>query len=177
MILTKLVILARNIAKPLTLVGLKENWILLGVSDAAYDIVLFEGRVGYEIRLVNGTQVSPDVKFYPENTDANILCWSSKVLKNKVTSTTSAELHALARVVKVMPAYLKLTEALKGIRPQVIYEVDSKPLISQLHTGKSASEPALRGLLDYVIQEFHKRKASVRWVPTAQFTAVYQMET
>eukprot|EP00919_Chromeraceae_sp_WS-2016_P046168 GHVR01109744.1.p1 GENE.GHVR01109744.1~~GHVR01109744.1.p1 ORF type:complete len:119 (+),score=3.35 GHVR01109744.1:261-617(+) len=90
--------------------------------------------------------------------DVNLLCWSSKVLKYKLASSCKLELHALMRVIiiKVVPTYIKLALPLTGRKPKIVYEVDSKPLMSQLHSVKVSqlhsvkvrAEPSLQGVLD-----------------------------
>eukprot|EP00919_Chromeraceae_sp_WS-2016_P058187 GHVR01138160.1.p1 GENE.GHVR01138160.1~~GHVR01138160.1.p1 ORF type:complete len:261 (-),score=35.54 GHVR01138160.1:122-904(-) len=163
-VLMKLVQLANQRYTPLVLQAVDGDWMLLGTSDAAYDIRTFEGRIGYQVKLVATNMNAEDL-------EVNILSWSSRTLKNKLASTTEAELHALAKVIKIMPLYIDLVLNLTGRAPSVVYEVDSKPLMSQLQSEKSASEPALQGLLSYVCQEREKQKAVVKWIPTNKLSA------
>eukprot|EP00919_Chromeraceae_sp_WS-2016_P019800 GHVR01047023.1.p1 GENE.GHVR01047023.1~~GHVR01047023.1.p1 ORF type:complete len:187 (+),score=11.95 GHVR01047023.1:247-807(+) len=110
LILIKLVNLSKEIAKPLILSSVKGNWKLIGVSDSAYDISTYEGRIGFEIRLISDYCSELVVS-------NNILCWSSKVLRNKLASTTSAEMHALLKAIKTMPLYISLAKSLTGKTP------------------------------------------------------------
>eukprot|EP00919_Chromeraceae_sp_WS-2016_P019203 GHVR01045727.1.p1 GENE.GHVR01045727.1~~GHVR01045727.1.p1 ORF type:complete len:615 (-),score=58.73 GHVR01045727.1:1173-3017(-) len=139
---------------------------LIGISDASYDIREYDGRIGFEIRLTDEHAQAHELS---EN--ENLLTWGSKMLKLKVGSTTSAELHAHMKVVKLMPKYIELFKKLTGKNPKVEYIVDSRPLINQLQTGKAFSEPALQGVLDYVIQERARQGASVHWIESRKITA------
>eukprot|EP00919_Chromeraceae_sp_WS-2016_P073637 GHVR01174143.1.p1 GENE.GHVR01174143.1~~GHVR01174143.1.p1 ORF type:complete len:200 (+),score=13.76 GHVR01174143.1:573-1172(+) len=164
--LDKLIVKAQNSLQPLILNATAKQWKLVGISDASYDIREYEGRVGFEIRLMHEETKLDEVGKY-----VNLLAWGSKVLRNKVASTTSAELHAHQRVIKLMPRYISLFNALLGEHPKVEYVVDSKPLMTQLITGKSTAEPALQGILQYVIQERISQHATVLWVSTGHMTA------
>eukprot|EP00919_Chromeraceae_sp_WS-2016_P022952 GHVR01054626.1.p1 GENE.GHVR01054626.1~~GHVR01054626.1.p1 ORF type:complete len:159 (+),score=14.09 GHVR01054626.1:767-1243(+) len=134
-VLIKVVQRARQLYKPLVLSAIEGDWMLVGSSDASYDIKTYQGRVGYQIKLVSSKCSSEEI---------NILTWSSRVLRNKLSSTTAAELHALAKVIKAMPLYIDLVVKLTGRTPTV-YEVDNKPLtvtLSEINVRTSTARTA-----------------------------------
>eukprot|EP00919_Chromeraceae_sp_WS-2016_P016187 GHVR01038716.1.p4 GENE.GHVR01038716.1~~GHVR01038716.1.p4 ORF type:complete len:101 (-),score=9.53 GHVR01038716.1:18-320(-) len=82
--------------KPFILEAIQGDWMLVGTSDAAYDISTYEGRVGYDNRTCTRCPTSNElgvlvISCAEEQVGLYYFCGTTRFV-----STTSAELHALS---------------------------------------------------------------------------------
>ena len=150
--------------RPLVLEHVSEPALVWWV-DASFNIKTCEGRIGWEVQLVEASSIGSDVTSISLH---NVLAWRSKRLDRKLASTTSAELMALQEGTRVAPLYLRLAECLWRVRPRVVFVTDSQPLLGWLRTGWVQSDPAVQGVLDLVKSRLNDMHAEVLWVPTAK---------
>jgi hypothetical protein len=143
--------------------GVKDP-VLVWWVDASYHIKTCEGRLGWEVQLVDSSELAG--KEIYEITKHNLLAWRSRRCERKLASTTSAELMALQEGVKLAPAYSNYIKELWMKAPRVIFITDNQPLLGWLRTGWIQTDPALQGVLDFVRSRIHDMKAEVLWVPT-----------
>ena len=133
--------------------------------DASFNIKTCEGRIGWEMQVVEASSIGSDISSIPCH---NVVSWRSKRVTRKLASTTSAELMALVEGTRVVPAYVRLAECLWRVRPKVVFVTDSQPLLGWLRTGWVDSDPAVQGVLDLARSRLHDVNGQVLWVPTAK---------
>eukprot|EP00918_Siedleckia_nematoides_P066166 GHVU01143884.1.p1 GENE.GHVU01143884.1~~GHVU01143884.1.p1 ORF type:complete len:1180 (+),score=96.66 GHVU01143884.1:451-3540(+) len=138
--------------------GLKGAARLSCFSDASFSLNNLECRVGHKIFLY-GVDDEND-----GSNNENIIAWRTKEIKEKIDSSTSAELLGLKGAVKSVWEFVPVIESLWGERVPVEFVIDSKPLHWQLVTGETKAEPKMKRHLTYVLQELKALSASVRWV-------------
>jgi len=131
--------------------------------DASYSIATCDGRVGYEIQLVDTSMIRDGVTNMPYS---NLVGWKSQRCVRKLCSTTSAELVALLEGVKMVPLYTRFIESLWCKAPRVIFVSDSQPMMGWLNTGWVTSDPIMQGQLDLVKSRLDDMRADVLWVST-----------
>ena len=142
--------------------------------NAAYDLQRCEGRLGWELQLVDRSvltarKLQDTIKRVPR--DVSIVSWRSRRVKRKLGSSTAAELLALRDAVKMMPYYSKVVKHLWGVQPLEVYITDNQPLLRWLNNLHLQSDPEWEGTLQYVMQGIKERTAEVIWVPTTEQTA------
>ena len=90
--------------------------------DASYNIRSCDGRLGWEIQVVDRKWLgNDDVAKLPYS---NVVMWRSQRCKRKLVSTTGAELLALLEGVKKSPLYSKMILTMWGKEPPVIFVTD-----------------------------------------------------
>jgi hypothetical protein len=149
---------------PLVLEAVKKPALVFWV-DASYNVNTCDGRLGWEVQVVEADSIGDDVTSITVN---NVLAWRSKRCDRKLASTTSAELMALVEGVKLAPAYVTLVERLWGSTPRVVFVTDNQPLLAWLQTGWVQTDPAVQGVCDLARQQIHEMRAEVLWVPTSK---------
>lgn len=149
---------------PLVLEAVKKPALVFWV-DASYNVTTCDGRLGWEVQIVEADSIGDDVAAITEN---NVLAWRSRRCERKLASTTSAELMALLEGVKLAPAYVKLVERLWGSKPRVVFVTDNQPLLAWLQTGWVQTDPAVQGVCDLVRERIHDMCAEVLWVATSK---------
>jgi hypothetical protein len=93
---------AKKTHRPLVLEGVRDPVIVWWV-DASYSLHTCEGRVGYEVQIVDSDVVSSlhgRLHLLPK---CNVVAWRSHRCERKLASTTGAELVALVEGVKLVP--------------------------------------------------------------------------
>eukprot|EP00918_Siedleckia_nematoides_P001546 GHVU01003651.1.p1 GENE.GHVU01003651.1~~GHVU01003651.1.p1 ORF type:complete len:1455 (+),score=198.40 GHVU01003651.1:569-4366(+) len=136
--------------------AVKGDPVLYGYCDAAYDRDNYSCRLGYKI-ILDSAEREP-------LSQENIIAWSSKKVKKRIASSTSAELEALNLLIKHMFLYMRVVADLWQKMPKVILFSDSQPLLSQIERGKVREEPRLQPQLDFVLQNISELNASVKWI-------------
>ena len=106
---------AKETCKPLVLEAVASPALVMWV-DASYSICSCEGRLGWELQVIEESELGKDASKFPEK---NVINWRTMRCKRKLVSTTSAELCALLEGAKVMPAYISLCEKLWKRKPKV----------------------------------------------------------
>lgn len=154
---------AKATHKPLVFNGFVNDPVLVVWVDASFCVRRCEGRLGYEIQLVDSGMVRNCLDALTRD---NLLAWRSLRTDRKMASTTAAELLALREGVKVVPLYAAVIQELWGVAPKEIYLTDSQPLLGWLQSRWVSTDPEWQGCLDYVVERLRERSADVRWVPT-----------
>ena len=154
---------AKETCKPLVLEAISNPAIVVWV-DASYSIFTCDGRLGWEIQVIDESEIGKDASKFPEK---NVINWRSIRCKKKLASTTSAELCALIEGVKAVPAYTSMCEKLWGKMPKVIFVTDNQPLLAWLRTGWVESDPHMQGTLELAKSRIDGIGATVLWVDTA----------
>lgn len=109
--------------------------------DASYDIKSSEGRIGWEVQLVEKGSISSDAA---RISIKHVLAWRSKGCECKLASTSSAELCAMLEGVKLAPAYIRLVSCLWRKSRRLVCVTDSQALLTWLRTGWVNTDPALQ---------------------------------
>jgi hypothetical protein len=139
--------------------------------DAAFCLQQCEGRLGWELQIVDKSQLtrgSLDHTVIQLPKDTNVLAWRSRRIKRKLASSTAAELVALREGVKEVPRFRRVIKALWGVEPLVVYATDNQPLVKWLNSKWIDSDPEWQGTLNFVIERIQEEGARVIWVPTAE---------
>uniref|UniRef100_A0A0G4I424 Uncharacterized protein n=1 Tax=Chromera velia CCMP2878 TaxID=1169474 RepID=A0A0G4I424_9ALVE len=155
---------AKVTAKPLKLKKVRRVPALVVWVDASYQLSLREGRLGWEMQILNQEEVGDLEKVSEDNT----VVWASKKCTQKLGSTITAELFAMRDGVKLSFSVFNLIKKLWGVFPKVLVVSDSQPLMNQLASRQCKSEPHQQAELEYVLQELADLGATVKWVPTGQ---------
>eukprot|EP00918_Siedleckia_nematoides_P018363 GHVU01039261.1.p1 GENE.GHVU01039261.1~~GHVU01039261.1.p1 ORF type:complete len:390 (+),score=25.48 GHVU01039261.1:1-1170(+) len=145
---------------PLIMRPIRGNPRLVCYSDAAYKMSDMSSRLGYIIYL-RGEEDDDDC-------DVNAIAWATKSVKEKLDSSTSAELMGLKLVIKTVWEYVPVIQSLFGIEPLINILIDSRPLYDQIRFGRCRSEPKMNKHLEYVLQEMEALNAKVEWIPRAK---------
>uniref|UniRef100_A0A0G4IE68 Reverse transcriptase Ty1/copia-type domain-containing protein n=1 Tax=Chromera velia CCMP2878 TaxID=1169474 RepID=A0A0G4IE68_9ALVE len=160
----RLLCYAQSIERPLCFTGVSDPKIVV-YHDGSYSLQRCEGRSGYEVYLVDKkVQVG-------QHDETNLFAWRSARVKRKLNSSTSSELVAGNEAVKKAFAWKRMAEALWQRKIEIEFVTDSGPLMEQLESGQTKSEPALEGLLKYVRQELRALRARVFWCQTDKMKA------
>lgn len=151
---------------PLRLKGVKVPALRV-FSDAAYNFTSYSGRCGYEVQLMDESELA--MENYA--CDDNLVAWKSSTQGQKFASTTSVEMRALRDAVKVAPMYTELIRKLWNYQPKIQFLIDNEPLRQQLVSRRYRAEPRRQGELDYILQELSACPSSVKLVGTKQMRA------
>ncbi len=155
---------AKATHKRLVLEGVARPAIVWWV-DASYSIRSCDGRVGWEVQVVDEKTINDKIYMIQES---NLVAWRSRRCDRKLASTTSGELVALQEGVKAVPAYTRLVEAVWGVKPRVVFVTDSQPLLGWLRKGWVDTDPHLQGVLDFVKGRLDEMGSEVLWVESEQ---------
>eukprot|EP00918_Siedleckia_nematoides_P095784 GHVU01210165.1.p1 GENE.GHVU01210165.1~~GHVU01210165.1.p1 ORF type:complete len:1037 (+),score=133.03 GHVU01210165.1:404-3112(+) len=132
--------------------------VLVGYSDAAYNGVTKQARLGFKVFLLGQENLT-------EHADCvNLIDWGTSRASRRVGSSSAAELFALKELVKQLFAHVDLVTELWGLQPLVRVRSDSAAVVQQVQKGSPQSEPGLQGELDYVIQETARLESVVEQV-------------
>ena len=102
---------AKRTHRPLVLEGVRDP-VLVWWVDASYSLHSCEGRIGYEVQVLDSSVVSSVNERMHLLPTSNVIAWKSHRCSRKLASTTSAELVALVESVKLAPRYLDLVKSL-----------------------------------------------------------------
>jgi hypothetical protein len=131
--------------------------------DASYNIYTCDGRLGWELQIVDEAKLEHGVTVLPYS---NLVQWKTKRTDTVCAATTSAELLAMMAAVKQLLAYVALCKALWGVTPRVCFATDSQPLLGWLRTGRATPDPHFQGPLDLVLERIREYGVGVVWVNT-----------
>ena len=139
--------------------------------DAAFDLRKCQGRIGWEVQLIDkqvlvAGKLEETIKQVPRG--LNVVEAKSRSIERQVASSTAVELLALRDGVKRMPLYSRVVKELWGKEPLQVYATDNQPLVKWLNNKWIDSDPEWQGTLDYVIERVTEKSAHVIWVPTAE---------
>uniref|UniRef100_A0A0G4HW77 Uncharacterized protein n=1 Tax=Chromera velia CCMP2878 TaxID=1169474 RepID=A0A0G4HW77_9ALVE len=154
-------------AKPLKLKKVRGVPVLVVWVDVSYQLSLREGRLGWEMQILNQEEVGDLERVSEDNT----VVWASKKCIRKLRSTTIIELFAMCDGVKFSFIMFNLIKKLWGVFPKVLVVSDSQPLMNQLTSRQCKSKPHQQAELEYVLQELADLGATVKWVPTGEAKA------
>ena len=154
---------AKATSKPMLLEAVSKPVLVMWV-DASYSIYTCDGRLGWELQVIDEKDLCADIAKVP---DKNVISWRSIRSERKLASTTSAELCALLEGVKAIPAYVGVCKKLWGDNPKVIFVTDNQPLLGWLRTGWCDADSHMQGTLELVRSRIDYMDASVLWVATA----------
>lgn len=158
---------AKQIHEPLRFSRVGQPVVCLWV-DASYNIYTCEGRLGYEIQVLDESDFRCDVSSKDCSLPSrNLIFWRSVRCSRKLASTTSAEMYAMMEGLKKVPLYIRMCETLWGTKPRVCLFTDSQPLLGWLGTGWVKTDPLCQGGLDFIISRIRELAIHVRWVPTS----------
>ena len=135
-------------------------------TDGSYNIRSCDGRVGYEIQVVDRKLLDMNNGDVTKLPFSNVVIWKTTRCKRKLVSTTGAELLALLEAVKKTPLYIKMIKTLWGKDAPVVFVTDSQPLVAWLRKGWVDTDPHLQGSLALVRERIEEYKARVLWVST-----------
>ena len=133
-------------------------------GDANYDLKECEGRIGWEVQVIESEHHLSAPQSYPTD---KVIAWRSHRYERKLASSTEAELAAMLEIAKIAPMYSAFVKRLWGTVPPIMYITDSRPLLDWIDTGVPKSDHGCQGRLDLLRQRIQQQKALPRWVPTA----------
>uniref|UniRef100_A0A0G4F0B1 Reverse transcriptase Ty1/copia-type domain-containing protein n=1 Tax=Chromera velia CCMP2878 TaxID=1169474 RepID=A0A0G4F0B1_9ALVE len=112
---------AKVTAKPLKLKKVRGVPVLVVWVDASYQLSLREGKLGWEMQILDQEEVGDLERVSEDNT----VVWASKKCTRKLGSTTTAELFAMRDGVKLSFSVFNLIKKLWGVFPKVLVVSDS----------------------------------------------------
>lgn len=161
---------AKQTYRRLILEGVKEPMIVWWV-DGSFSLKTCEGRIGYEVQILDVEKVEKARGAFDTLPRSNLVAWKSKRCKQKLCSTTAAELIAIYEAVKDMPAFFDLIGSLWGqqgkpFKPKVLFLTDSQGALGWLRKRKAEKDPAMQGKVDLVCERIDEWGAEILWVDT-----------
>eukprot|EP00918_Siedleckia_nematoides_P053204 GHVU01116203.1.p1 GENE.GHVU01116203.1~~GHVU01116203.1.p1 ORF type:complete len:632 (-),score=34.89 GHVU01116203.1:373-2268(-) len=148
----------KNNPSPLVLRPISTEPCLVCYTDASYNINTQESRVGYIIFLREWAGRK-------SASDDNAIAWGTRMVKEKLDSSTSAELMALKVAVKAVWEFVPIVKELWKKRARLLVLIDSMPLYDQIRAGKCMTEHKMNKHLGYVLQELKKLSAALERIP------------
>jgi hypothetical protein len=149
--------------KPLVFNNTVKRPVLVMWVDASYDVASCTGRLGWELQLLDASEVGGEPASFPTH---NVIAWRSMRCVRKLVSSTAAELLALKEGIKVMPLYSSLVKSLWEVEPEVVFYTDSSPLLDWLTARYCTKDPQHQGSLEYCLERLEECGHKVLWVPT-----------
>eukprot|EP00918_Siedleckia_nematoides_P106575 GHVU01232569.1.p1 GENE.GHVU01232569.1~~GHVU01232569.1.p1 ORF type:complete len:1463 (-),score=213.14 GHVU01232569.1:53-4441(-) len=140
----------------LTYHPVKDTPVLVAYSDAAFKRVAKTSRTGFKVYIADNVDY--------QHKETNLVGWATRRVKVMIDSSTGAELLGLKHLVKQLPKYSNMVEALWGRKPGVQIYIDSKPLFDIIRKGRFSEDPALQVELDFVLERMRKMECEVEWV-------------
>jgi hypothetical protein len=141
--------------------------VLLCWCDGAYHIETGESRMGYEIQLLDESDLEQGFTNAPRH---NVIAWRSKRPERTVASSSEVELLALEHVCKAAPFYSRVVERMWGVAPLEFYFTDNQAVMDWVQMRWIKTVARLQGVLNNILADFQAKegKAQLIWVPTKE---------
>ena len=162
---------AKRVHVPLVFVGNVRVPVMVCWCDANYNIRTGESRLGFEIQVLDRSEVyvGGDV-LAPETIPRyNVVAWRSLKPGRAVGSSSVGELLALREVVRAVPLYTSIVQSLWGVCPAEVYFTDNQAVIDWCHSQYIDRDAQWQGVLNQVIGDLASEQrgaTEIRWVPT-----------